>query len=119
MSEIKTKKIIRKMISVAGQKEKVPMFVCPAGMSGSGIELDKHFNLEDKQEAEFQVKEETLALESSIKEDISFIRDYQRYRDEGEITSPEVEDFVYKRQATKYYDSENDRNADLTTIFRN
>jgi hypothetical protein len=117
MSE--TKKIIKKMVSVPGQKEKIPMFICPAGMSGSGIDLERTFDLEEKQEAEFEVTNPNAVIEETLKEDLGFVRSYQRYCDEGEITSPEVEDFVYQRHATKYYDAETDRQADLTTIFRN
>lgn len=119
MSETHTRKVTRKMISIPGQKEKVPMYVCPPGMSGSGVDLERHFDLEDKEEAEFEVSSEEKALKETLKEDFAFIHSYQRYCDEGEATSPEVEDFIYQRQANKYYDAESDRQADLTTIFRN
>jgi hypothetical protein len=117
MSEVKTKKVSKKMISIPGQKEKVPMYICPAGMSGTGLDLERHFE-SDKEEIDFAVPAEEIGLEESIKDDISFKMSFQRYRDEGEIVSPEVEDFIYQRQATKYYDEKFDRQADLTTIFK-
>jgi hypothetical protein len=110
-----TKKVTRKMVTIDGKK--VPYFICPPGMSGQGLDLEKHFNQEDKEEATFEVAEEVSLLEDSLIEDIGFVRSYQRYCDEGEITSSQVEDLVNYKQATKYYDSESDRNQDLVTIF--
>lgn len=115
MTTKETKKVVKKMVTVDGKK--VPMYICPPGMSGLGVDLEKHFNQEEKEEAIFEVDDTAVAVEEALKEDLTFIRSYQRYCDEGEITSPEVEDFVYQRQATKYYDPESDRNADLVSIF--
>jgi hypothetical protein len=116
MSEItKTKKVVKKTVVVDGKK--VPYYICPPGMSGLGVDLEKHFNQEEKEEAIFEVTENAAAIEEALKEDLGFVRSYQRYCDEGEITSAEVEDFVNFKQATKYYDVEADRNQDLVTIF--
>lgn len=116
MSEkLTTKKVTKRMVNINGKK--VPMYICPAGMSGLGLDLEKHFNQEEKEEAIFEVAEDVTAIEAELKEDLGFVRSYQRYCDEGEITSAEVEDFVHFKQATKYYDNESDRNQDLVSIF--
>lgn len=115
MTETKTKKVLKRTVTIDGQK--VPYYIVPAGMSGLGIDLEKHFNQEEKEEAIFEVAEDTIAIEEALSEDMTFGRSYQRYMDEGEITSAEVEDLVNYKQATKYYDAESDRNQDLVTIY--
>ena len=118
MSEQKeTKKVIKKVVTVNGKK--VPLYLCPPGMSGLGLDLEKYFNQQEKEEIEFEVAENAEELRESFKEDLGFVKSYQRYCDEGEITSAEVEDYVYQKQALKYYDSEKDCEKDLVSIFNN
>jgi hypothetical protein len=118
MSEKKeTKKVVKKMVSVDGKK--IPLYICPPGMSGLGLDLEKHFNQQEKEEIEFEIAENAEEIKETFKEDIGFVKSYQRYCDEGEITSDEVEDYVYQKQATKYYDSERDCERDLVSIFNN
>jgi hypothetical protein len=113
MSKTEEKKVIKKLVTIDGQK--VPLYICPSGMSGRTPDFEKSFTQTDKEEAIYELKED----EQLIKEDLSFTRSYQRYCDEGEITSPEVEDFVYQRQATKHYDADTDREKDLVSIYGN
>ena len=113
-----TKKVTKKLVSIPGQKEKIPMYICPPGMSGSGIELERHFSTNDKDEVEFETSNDSTELDDAFKENLGFKLSYQRYRDEGEVNNPELEDFLYQKQATRYYDEKYDRQADLTTIFR-
>lgn len=112
-----TKKVIKKMVTIPGQKEKVPMFVIPPGMGS--VALEKHFDTTSKDEMEFEVENDSEAIGDTFKEDLGFKMSYQRYRDEGEISSPEVEDFIYQRQANKYYNEKDDRHVELTSIYRN
>lgn len=113
-----TKKVTKKMVSIPGQKERIPVYFCPPGMSGSGIELERHFNTNNKDEVEFETSGDSTALDDTLKENLGFKLSYQRYRDEGEVSNPELEDFLYQKQATKYYDEKYDRQAELTSIFK-
>lgn len=116
MSNIKeTKKVIKKIVSVDGKK--VPLYICPPGMSGLGVDLEKHFNQQEKEELEFEVSDSTEEIKETFKEDISFIRSYQRYCDEGEILTDEVEDYVYQKHVNRHYDSEKDCEKDLVSIY--
>lgn len=111
----KSKKVIKKMVTIDG--EKVPYYICPPGMSGLGLDLEKHFNQQDKEELVFEVPDSTQELELALKEDCGFVRSYQRYCDEGVVDDPIIEDFVAYKQINKYYDPEADRNKDLVSIF--
>jgi|688.fasta_scaffold1427180_1 hypothetical protein len=118
MSEnVKQKKVVKKTVQVGGQK--VPMYICPPGMSGLGLDLEKHFNQEDKEEAIFEVIDNSQAAELVLTEDYAFVRAYQKYCDDGEVDNAMVEDFVNYKQINKYYDPESDLNKDLVSIFNN
>jgi hypothetical protein len=119
MSKTETKKVTRKMVSVNG--EKIPVYICPPGMSGYGIDLKKHFENEQEDETEeaFEVGLGVGDLGDDYEEDVNFNKSYQKYCDEGEITSPEVEDYLYQKQMNKYYDEELDREKDLVSIYNN
>lgn len=108
-------KVVKKIVTVNGQK--VPMYFCPPGMSGLGVDLEKHFAQEEKEEAIFEVNQDTIALEEELKEDCSFLIARQRYLEEGVVEHEAIEDYLAYKQSTKYYDPELDRNVDLVTIF--
>lgn len=112
-----TKKVIKKMVNVDGKK--VPLYVCPPGMSGLGLDLEKHFNQQEKEEMEFEISENAQEIKETFKEDIDFIKSYQRYCDEGEILTDDVEDYVYQKHINKHYDSEKNCEKDLVSIFNN
>jgi hypothetical protein len=113
----RVKKVLKKTIEINGKK--VPYYVCPAGMSGLGVDLDKHFNQEDKEEATFEVVEDSESLEKVLKEDTMFGQGYQRFCEEGETDNPLVEDFLAYKNYNRIYDSKEDRNKDLVSIFNN
>jgi hypothetical protein len=110
------KKVTKKTIEINGKK--VPYYVCPAGMSGLGVDLEKHFKQEDAEEATLEVAEEAESLEKILKEDTGFGQGYQRFCEEGETDNPLVEDFLAYRDYNKMYDNKEDKNIDLVSIFK-
>jgi hypothetical protein len=110
-----TKKVTKKMVIVDGKK--VPFYMCPPGMSGLGLDLERYFNQQEKEEIEFEINSNEEDIKESFKEDLNFAKSYERYCNEGEITSHEVEDYVYQRQIMRHYDPEKDCEKDLLSIF--
>lgn len=109
------KKVTKTTIKI-GDKE-VPYYVCPPGMSGLGVDLEKHFNQEDKEEAIFEIVEDSEVLERVLKEDTGFGYGFQKFCEEGETDNPLVEDFVAYKNYNRLYNEDEDKNIDLTKIF--
>lgn len=118
MSEnAKLNKVVKKTMTVGGKK--VPYYVCPPGMSGLGIDLNKHFSDEDREEESLvEAVEQIETIEQVLKEDCGFARAYQTYCDEGEVDNALVEDFITHKSYNALY-NDNDLNKDLVTLFNN
>lgn len=110
------KKIVKKTIVVNGKE--VPLFLCPPGMSGIGVDIEKHFNQEDKEEAMFDIVEDIEGLERVLKDDAGFGYGFQKFNEEGETNNPLVEDYMAYKDHNRLYDEEKDRNVDLVSLFR-
>jgi len=109
------KKVVKKTVIIDGKE--VPYYICPPGMSGLGLDIEKSLAQEEKEEAIFEPIEDIAALEAALKEDCGFLKAHQRYLEEGETDNQAVEDYLAYKQSNKYYDAEYDRNVDLVTIF--
>lgn len=118
MSEnAKVNKVVKKTITIGGKK--VPYYVCPPGMSGLGVDLNKHFSDEERdEEALIDSIEQIETIEKVLKEDCGFSKSFQKYLEEGETDDALVEDFLTRESYNAIY-NENDFNKDLVTLFNN
>jgi hypothetical protein len=109
------KKVVKKTVLIDGKE--VPYYLCPPGMSGLGVDLEKHLQQEEKEEAIFETETGSV-IETVLKEDCGFLRAHQRYLEEGVTDHPEIEDYIESKMKNRYYDNESDRNRELTDIYK-
>ena len=109
------KKVVKKTVLIDGKE--VPYYVCPPGMSGLGVDLEKHLQQEEKEEAIFEIEDKS-SIGTVLKEDCGFLSAHQRYLEEGVTDHPDLEDYIESKIRNRYYDNDADRNRDLVDIFK-